>query len=394
MKTLFTSAFFLLSILSFGQQGYQIADTTKTWNTIQYGWASWGVWGCGGTTTTRFTDQYFPGDQYLDVIECEDSLMLVWDIVGFIREDTIAKQVFFKTGGQEGLIYDFSLEVGDTVQPDNFYMNYDLSPLVCDSIDQVNINGKMKNRFHLFHTLWSERDPYYPSEIWIEGVGSNYGILYSGFGSLMVGGGTVSMLCCNQNGNTIYMDSLFSKCYYDKFYPQIIQDKFDTAFLNTYYEFQVLVDSGDALSFELIGDVIPEGFSFDASTGLLSGTPSQTGAFTCIITAKNHELDALTDMIYEDFIVVLPTATTEVGKKQGLKVYPNPFSTTLNVEVQEANRTQCLMEIYSSDGKLQGTFSFSETAKFDLSSLRNGLYLVRITDISGKVLLVESVLKQ
>lgn len=394
MKTLFTTAFFLLSILSFGQSGYQIADTTKTWNTIQYGWASWGVWGCGGTTTTRFTDQYFPGDQYLDVIECEDSLMQVWDIVGFIREDTIAKQVFFKTGGQEGLIYDFSLEVGDTVQPDNFYMNYDLSPLVCDSIDQVNINGEMKNRFHLFHTLWSERDPYYPSEIWIEGVGSNYGILHSGFGSLLMGGGTVSMLCCNQNGNTIYMDSLFNKCYFDTFYPQIIQNSYDTAFLGTYYEFQVMVDTGDALSFELIGDVIPEGSSFDASTGVLSGTPSQTGAFTCIITAKNHELNALTDMIYEDIIVVLPTATTGPDRPQGLKIYPNPFSTTLNVEVEHANRTQRLMEIYSPNGKQLQKTSYTDASNFDLSHLRNGMYLVRITDSEGKVLLNESVLKQ
>ena len=394
MKMIITSAFMLLGIMTFGQEGYQIADTTKTWNTIHYGWASWLVWNCSGTTTTRLTDSNLPGKQYFEVLECQDSLLQVWNRVGYLREDTIAKQVFFKTGGQEGLIYDFSLKVGDTVQPANFYMNYDLSPLVCDSIDQVSINGKMKNRFHLFHTLWSERNPYYPSEIWIEGVGSNFGILHSGFGSYPVGGGTVSMLCCNQNGTTIYMDSIFNKCYYDKFYPKIISSRYDTAYLNTYYEYQVLVDSGDAVSFELIGDVIPEDFSFDASTGLLSGIPSQTGAFLCIITVKNHDLNALTDMIYEDLIVVLPTATAGRGRPQGLKIYPNPFCTTLNVEMQQAVNKLLLLEIYSPDGKLLQKISFTNASNFDLSNLRNGLYLVKITDSEGKVLLTERILKQ
>jgi hypothetical protein len=190
------------------------------------------------------------------------------------------------------------------------------------------------------------------------------------------------------------MDSLFSKCYYDKFYPQIIQDKFDTAFLDTYYEFQVMVDTGDAVSAELIGDVIPEGFSFDASTGLLSGTPSQTGAFACIITVKNLELNALTDMIYEDMIVVLPTATAEPENQHGIKIYPNPFSNALNVEVPKAGRNQYIMEIYSPEGKQVRKNSFTGTDKFDLSNLRNGLYLVKITDNDGKVVLVESVLKQ
>ena len=393
MKKLFTSAFFLFSIMTFGQGGYQIADTTKAWNTIGIGYASWGVMNCGGTKTTRFSDEYTPGDQYLEVFECEDSLLQVWHDVGFIREDTITKLIYFNDGEEEGLIYDFSLEVGDTVQLENHYIDHYIAPLVCDSIDQVYINGEAKNRFYLFNALWSAKDPYYPDEIWIEGIGSNYGILYSGFGVAGGAGGTVSMLCCSQNGNTIYMDSMFHKCYYDTFYPQIIQDKYDTAYLDTYYEFQVLVDTGDAAALDLIGDVIPEGFSFDPTTGLLSGIPTQTGAFTCIITAKNLEWNALTDMIYEDINVVLPTATNGHDRQQGLKVFPNPFITDLNVELQQAVNEQHILEIYSSEGKLVQKTSFTGTDKFDLSSLRNGLYLVKIKDCEGNVLHIEKVMK-
>jgi hypothetical protein len=393
VKPLLASAFLFLSTLTFGQGGYQIADTTKTWNTIHYGWASWMVWNCGGTTTTRLTDQYSPGDHYLDVLECQDSLMQSWNHRGFIREDTLTKQVFFGWSADEGLIYDFSLETGDTVQVENLYLNHDVEPLVCDSIDQVNINGEMKKRFYLFNTSSSERNSYYPDEIWIEGVGSNFGILQSGFGALGGAGGTVSMLCCNQNGNTIYMDSMFNKCYYDTFYPQIIQNTYDTAYLDTYYEFQVLVDTGDAASIELIGEVIPEGFSFDTSTGLLSGTPSQTGAFPCIIQAKNLELNALTDMIYEDIVVVLPTATG-ANPRQGFKIYPNPFKFTLNVELQQAVASQYWLEIYSSEGRQLEKVSFQGNVKIELSSLRSGLFLVRITDAHGQVICVERVLKQ
>ena len=388
MKTIITSALFFLGIMAFGQEGYQIADTTKTWSTIQYGWGNLGVMECGGTTTIRLTDGTSPGGQYLQVMENQDSLLQTWTIVGSVREDTIAKQVFFKTGGQEGLIYDFSLEVGDTVQIDNRYLNHNFGPVVCDYIDQVNINGLLKKRFSLTHLLRSEREPGFRFETWIEGVGSNYGILHSGYGALEAPGSGISMLCCNQYGNTIYMDSLFNKCYYDTFYPQIIQNSYDTAYLGIYYEFQMLVDTGDALSFELIGDVIPEGFSFDASTGALFGTPSQIGAFTCIITAKNHELNALTDIIYEDIIVVLPTATAGPDRPKGLKIYPNPFSTALNVEMQQAVNKLLMMEIYSPDGKLLQKTSLTKTSNFDLSNLSTGLYLVKIIDNDGKVLLV------
>lgn len=393
MKPLIASVFVLFSTMTFGQGNYQIADTTKAWNTLHYGWASWLVLNCGGTVTTRLTHQYSPGDHYFAVLECQDSLMQSWDLRGSIREDTLTKQVFFGWNADEGLIYDFSLEIGDTVHVENLYFNHDIYPLVCGSIDQVNINGEMKKRFFLFSTLSSARNSYDPDEIWIEGIGSNFGILHSGFGTIMGAGGTISMLCCNQNGNTIYMDSMFNKCYYDTFYPQIIQSTFDTAYLNTYYEFQVLVDTGDAVLMELIGEGIPEGFNFDTSTGLLSGTPRQTGAFPCIIQAKNLELNALTDMIYEDIIVVLPTATG-ANPRQGLKIYPNPFNSTLNIEPQKAVASQYYLEIYSSEGRQLEQASFQDNIKIDLSSLRSGLYLLRITNDDGQVIGVESVMKQ
>jgi hypothetical protein len=71
MRSFLISALVILSIVSLGQNSYQIVDTTKTWNTIAIGNGVWNVISCGGTKTTWFRDITDPGDPYLNVLECE-----------------------------------------------------------------------------------------------------------------------------------------------------------------------------------------------------------------------------------------------------------------------------------------------------------------------------------
>ncbi|MHC1774480.1 MAG: T9SS type A sorting domain-containing protein [Lentimicrobium sp.] len=387
MRSFLTSVLVILCIVSLGQSSYQIVDTTKTWNTIGIGYITWGVAVCGGTTTNSFRNISNPGDQFLDVLECRDSIQQEWSNEGMIREDTLNKQVFYKYGETEGLIYDFSLETGDTVHIDNQYHYWydDVVSMIVDSIDLADIYGVMRKRFFLSGLDLSVRDPYYPDEIWIEGIGSNYGIMHSGLGGIAIGGGTDKLLCASQNDNVIYMDSLFHECYIDTFYPQILQWSFDTAYVNTYYEFQVQVDTGNAVSFALIG-YIPEGFAFDPTTGLLSGTPTQAGSYPCIILAMDSVMNWYTDIIYEDIVVVLPTETSYTDKPKDINIYPNPFNTLLNIDVAEPDGQECLLEIYTSDGKLIRELVFSGSIKPDLSGLSNDLYLIRILDSKGNVL--------
>lgn len=167
MRSFLISALVILSIVSLGQSSYQIIDTTKTWNTIGVGYITWGVAVCGGTTTTWFRDIFDPGDQYLDVLESDDSLQQEWEDEGIIREDTINKQVYYNRYGEtEGLMYDFSLEVGDTVFVDNQYLNYnDVVSLVVDSIDITEVYGVSRKRFFFTGLDLSIKDPYYPDKI-------------------------------------------------------------------------------------------------------------------------------------------------------------------------------------------------------------------------------------
>jgi len=310
IKLLLTAVSIIFSTSVYGQNPYQITDTTKVWSTISIGYGSWNVCMCGGTKTNKFVeDTIIGGNTYLEVLESEDSLQGTWNINGFLREDTINKLVYFGWNyDYMGLIYDFNIEVDDTVYIDNYYTGY-TSILICESIDSVLINDIFRNRY-FFSSDYTGPD--FTIEVWIEGIGSLYGILNSGFGGPAPGGGAPKLLCCSKNDNQIYMDSLFGECYIDQFYPQIIQESYDTAYVDIYYEFQLQLNTFDVDSFALIGEVIPEGFSFNQSTGLLTGTPTETGAFPCIITVANYDMGScLTDMIYADIQVVLPTGDCE-----------------------------------------------------------------------------------
>lgn len=348
------------------------------------GQMTWAVHVCGGTTFHRFSEND-PGDPYLTVYESQDSL-ISWTVLGIIREDTLTQRVYLRDGDQESLLYDFSLEEGDTVQVVNPLLT-DIDPMVCDSIDMVNINGSLKKRLFFFiagNVLGTT------CEIWIEGIGSNFGIIHSGFGAAGIVGGAYNLLCCSQNGITLWMDLFYSDCYIDTFYPQFVSHVYDTAYLNEYYEYYVSVDTGNAHSIELIGEYL-EGFTFDPLTGKISGTPAQLGSISCVITLKNLEYGFLTDIIYSDIVVVLPTNTLTV-EPETLKIYPNPFTSNLTFECPRDN-VKYTLNLYTQQGSLIREYFFTSTMQVDLSDITSGVYLIKIKDEKGKLRLSERIVK-
>lgn len=388
MKHLLALFLSFLNLTIFAQ-GYQFADTTKKWTSIIIGHGSWMVHTCSPTIFHEFREMN-PDDEYLDVYESMDSLELDWHEVGLIREDTLTGKVYFRKYNDldEGLLYDFSLQPGDTVQVVNEFIDEIVAPMICDSVDMVNVNGVLKKRIFLN----SFYNPDVLIETWIEGVGSSYGIMNSGLTASGIVGSSASMLCCSQNNTTIWMDSLFANCYLNEFYPQFVSYTYDTAYMNEYYEYTVAVDTGDADSIELTAEKIPEGFTFDPVSGVLSGTPSETGEFWCIITAKNLHYNFLTDMVYDDLIVVLPTRTNIPDKQKDIRLYPNPFATNINIEIAE--KGNYLMELYSSKGKLVRSIDFQNSTTIDVSNLNSGIYLAKLIDEAGNVIMTERVVKQ
>jgi len=119
MKTIITSVLLLITSLTYSQSNYQIADSTKEWNTVNTGLNPGSIIECKGTTTNFFGgDTLVNGFNYLIVLETNDTSQSEPVNVGLLREDTATKQVFFKMGEDEGLIYDFNINVGDTIYID------------------------------------------------------------------------------------------------------------------------------------------------------------------------------------------------------------------------------------------------------------------------------------
>lgn len=394
MKPLLTAAFLIISLPVFCQGSYQVTDTSKVWNTLSYGVATEGFYVCGGTTSCKMGEEVNIGDDlYFEVLESEDSLQLDWNTTGYLREDTVNHVVYYARSVDEvGLIYDFNIDVGDTVNIFNYHIlqGFDAT-LICFDIDTVTIFDHPRKRYSFYENYI---DPENPDEVWIEGIGSLYGVLNSGIGGSGFVGGGFDLLCCSQNDSMIYMYSYWDSCYIDYFYPQIIQESYDTAYLNTYYEFQVQIDTGNAESFMFWGEMIPEGFEFDPYTGLLTGFPADTGSFLCIVFALNDDWGGwLSDFLISNIPVVMPANIREPANPSGITIYPNPCGKTLFIEDNSFNADNCHVEVFSPEGILIDKKTILENAaQIDVSNYHPGLYLIKITGNNNDQVKLEKVI--
>lgn len=392
MKALFTTILLMISFLTFSQSSYQFSDSTKQWNTMYYGLGTFGILHCEGTYSNKISGETILNDTtFFNIYEAQDSLQQNWDQIGYLREDTVNKKVFFSTiEGEAGLIYDFDLLVGDSVMIDNFFLGFENILLVCDSINTFSMNGSSKSRFFL-HSPGS-----WGSDIWIEGIGSRFGILNSGYNGTDITGGGRSLLCCTKNDTLVFMDSVFNSCYMQEFYPKIASEFYDTAYLNTYYEFKVQIsDTNNIDSFALKGLVIPEYFEFNVTTGLLTGLPCTSGSFPCIITITNNDLGFSTDMLYSNINVVLPTTEKEIPKQEEIKIHPNPFSSGFYISFDKMADNHYYLEIFNSEGILVTKKAISETNyRVDCSNFENGIFLLKITDLNQKILTIKKIIKK
>jgi hypothetical protein len=118
-------------------------------------------------------------------------------VVGAIRDDTLQKKVYFHDFINEIVLYDFSLNVGDTIfydEPLDYYKTV-------EDISYININGQERKMLHLLNSLYSFND------YWIEGIGSvyRYGLLYPLNPDIVMDGST-PYFGCFRHESTIYFD--------------------------------------------------------------------------------------------------------------------------------------------------------------------------------------------
>jgi len=209
-KLFFLFAVYLITICNlFAQNNYnKLIDTNKVWNNI------------GTNPPWLYTKFYkFSSDTVLDGItyhwlkESNDSVN--WVKSALLREDTISKRVFlygYSFGvfqGGEGLIYDFSVSIDDTLALFNPVMCGDTCRIIITDMDSVLVGNQYRKKF-IFDILPSPHC-FQLSNFFIEGIGYEYGVYDIGGG--LVGGFLPRLVCYHENNSLMYVNPYYGFCF-------------------------------------------------------------------------------------------------------------------------------------------------------------------------------------
>lgn len=194
----------LLSLAAFSQQYYPLIEEGRSWNVLTVV----PNWGPPFDSTCYTVNYLISGDSILNNTEYKktyyssEEIPTNWSLIGFIREDSV-KRVWYRriVDTNEVLIYDFSLLAGDSLK-----LGFDTTMYYkVDSITTEIVADSIRKKY------WISQDDLYWKETWIEGIGSNRGILGSAMASAV--GGWAWFLCMSDDGVLTYMNPDFDSCY-------------------------------------------------------------------------------------------------------------------------------------------------------------------------------------
>jgi hypothetical protein len=196
-KAILLICFMMVAIAGFGQTYEMIVDTAKRWSCLSETSSGSPPPQQKSTSNIRFANDTTINLKTYKVVESStDSLHLSWFAFGIIREDTSGK-VYYRAYADtsEKTLYDFNLEVGDSIPLPSFYMHV-------DTVDSVYIYDKFLKRI-----VFAE------NETWIEGLGSLCGVLMSGYGIIV--GAQHFLLCYYEDDTLKYKNPDYTECYYN-----------------------------------------------------------------------------------------------------------------------------------------------------------------------------------
>ncbi len=129
--------------------------------------------------------------------------------------------------------------------------------------------------------------------------------------------------------------------------------------------------------------------TFDLSIYIYPNGRAGTATYAIDIVDANDQTKVLETMVF--YINVSHRQLKEVVTIRNVKVFPNPardyFELTPNQMVDE-------LTIYNSIGQRIKTFAAEKGKKYDISTIPDGLYLVEMSDATGKTLKTVRLLKR
>jgi len=163
--------------------------------------------------------------------------------------------------------------------------------------------------------------------------------------------------------------------------PVITTTKLPSGIVNKAYSTTFAANGTPPITWSIIDGTLPTGLTLTASTGAISGTPTQSGIFSFTVRAANasgNDMQVLSLRIDMD---TLGISTTEIA---GLNVYPNPTTGELRITNYELQIKS--IEVYDVFGKKllsHHLISSSSNHLINISHLPEGTYLLKIQTEQG-----------
>ncbi len=224
MKKILFFLFFLGNILaSFSQTNvyHPFPDSNAIWSEYHHadqysGRPSFYYRNILGNTDTTIVSQTYHKlfKSFIDTVFVNDTSM---HYLGGIRQNN--KKIFYlpKDSLNEYLLYDFSLQIGDTFLNTYswFSMLFHFNPiekLLLYNVDSIKIeNGSYRKTFHFAYIVGGDTGAL--PECWIEGIGCSMGLLCQ-IAGLPINSEWNSIVCFIDNNNQIrYQDDYFTECF-------------------------------------------------------------------------------------------------------------------------------------------------------------------------------------
>ena len=176
-----------------------IAQKGNEWHTFETG-----VWQINNYVNWCSGDTLIGNVRYMKIMgTVNDSYPIFYTL---LREEDGKVWKRYSIAHPETLLYDFTASVGDTLRIGDF-----AEEMVLDSISMVQIGGVDRRKFWFgleYDGLGNPR----AKETWVEGIGSDYGLLWTGYFNVF--DGWHCLLCFHQNGELVWQNPEYNTCTY------------------------------------------------------------------------------------------------------------------------------------------------------------------------------------
>ena len=144
---------------------------------------------------------YYNGNKYWKIEKQTSPTYTPSTSYWYIFDDTLSRKVYCysNSSGLSYLLYDFSANVGDTINSVGNPVAIDT--VIVDSIKFISSNSIIRKHIYLHSIRFTNPQ----TKIWIEGIGSTYDLFYP---TITLPDPLLNLICYQYNSYTLYPDSI------------------------------------------------------------------------------------------------------------------------------------------------------------------------------------------